>query len=280
MRYAEVIGDPIAQSRSPAIHRHWLDGLGSEGDYRATQVRPHELVSYLEGRRRDPDWLGCNVTIPHKENIAAHIDEVAPDALAVGAVNCVVRSGERLVGHNTDVEGVAASVGHVPVEGRPVTMIGAGGAARAMLAYLQRRSVAEVTIIARDEVKVASLQMLWPDLRLTFQPISGARITRDAALIVNASPLGMTGRAPMPQQLLQAVEASEASLFDMVYQPLETDFLRVGKAAGVERIDGLTMLIGQARRAFSLFFGAQAPAGADAVRAVLTNDNLPSLRTA
>ncbi|MEO6361327.1 MAG: shikimate dehydrogenase, partial [Sphingomicrobium sp.] len=264
----------------PALHRFWLDHLGIEGDYRPVRVRPEELGAYLNNRRGDPDWLGCNATIPHKESIAALVDDVASDAATVGAVNCVLPDGDRLLGQNTDVEGIAAAIGHVPVEDRPVALIGAGGAARAMLAYLQRRSVAEVTILARDQTKVAILRDCWPGLRLTFRPIEEPRIASDTALIVNASPLGMAGSAPMPRSLLEAVANSGSTLFDMVYQPLQTDFLRAGKGAGAETIDGLTMLIGQARRAFSLFFGTEAPSGDAAVRAVLTGDTLPSVRNA
>lgn len=277
MRYAEVIGDPIAQSKSPALHRFWLDQLGIEGDYRPVRVAPDELAAYLDNRRGDPDWLGCNATIPHKESIASLVDDVAPDAATVGAVNCVLPVGDRLLGQNTDVEGISAAISRVPVEDRPVAIIGAGGGARAMLAYLRRRSVAAVTILARDSTKVAALQDLWPDLRLAFQPIAEPRIGSDTALIVNASPLGMVGSAPMSHELLDVVANSGSAVFDMVYQPLETDFLRAGKS---ETIDGLTMLVGQAHRAFLLFYGAEAPAGDAEVRAVLTGDTNPLMRTA
>lgn len=275
MRYAEVIGDPIAQSKSPAIHKGWLSRLGMQGDYRAVQVRSHELVSYLERRRRDPDWLGCNATIPHKQAIADLIDAVTPEAACVGAVNCVVRDGDKLVGWNSDVDGIAAALDDLSLEARTIAVIGAGGAARAMLAYLQRRSPSEVIIVARDERKVAHLRDLWPSLAMTFQPIADAQLGNGAALIVNASPLGMTGSEAMPQSLIDRVAASQAALFVMVYQPLETDFIRAGKVAGAHTIDGLTMLIGQARRAFSLFFGAEPPAGDEEVRA-----NILSSRTA
>jgi shikimate dehydrogenase len=275
MRYAEVIGDPIAQSKSPALHRFWLNRLGIEADYRAVRVPPEELAAYFQSRRTDPDWLGCNVTIPHKERIAPLIDEVDPDAAAIGAVNCVVREGDQLVGHNSDVDGIHAAIGQVPVEDRDVAIVGAGGAAKAMLAYLGRRTPGAVTLLARDTVKASRLSRLVSGLDLHVMPLgAGEDALATAILIVNASPLGMSGSPEMPDDLLSAIAANAvgSTLFDMVYQPLETGFLRAGAAGGAETVDGLTMLIGQARRAFRLFFEADAPEGDAEVRAILTAD--------
>lgn len=273
--YAEVIGDPVAHSKSPEIHLYWLAKLGIAGDYRAERVGREALKGYLDDRRGKPEWRGCNVTIPHKEAIAALIDDVAPDAAAIGAVNCVVREGERLVGYNSDVDGIRAALGSKPLGSRHVAVIGAGGAARAMLAYLTGRGPARVTVLARDPAKAESLRALAGDLELQVAPLEQATTAIEgAALIVNASPLGMDGCAAMPEPLLQAVEshARGTILFDMVYKPLETDFLRRGAAAGGEPVDGLTMLIGQARSAFERFFRAEPPAGADKkLRALLTS---------
>src|SRR5207253_5298056 len=103
MIFAEVIGDPIAQSKSPVIHRYWLDRLGIEGDYVRTRVAADELAGFLARRRSDPEWRGCNVTIPHKETIIPLLDRLDPSAEAIGAVNCVVPEGGALVGYNTDI---------------------------------------------------------------------------------------------------------------------------------------------------------------------------------
>lgn len=275
MGYAEVIGDPIAQSKSPVIHRHWLERLGIEGDYRALHVRPHELASYFDRRRSDPDWRGCNATIPHKESIALLVDEVVPAARAIGAANCVVHQDDRLIAYNSDVDGIAAAIGHVPVEDRCVVVIGAGGATRAVLAYLACRSPGAVTLLVRDPVKAGRLRSTAPELELHFLPISEAEdVLASAVLVVNASPLGMTGSQPMPEELLIAIKANaiESTYFDMVYQPLETAFLLAAANGGADTVDGLTMLTGQARRAFALFFGQEAPQGDDELRAILTAD--------
>lgn len=273
MPYAEVIGDPVAHSKSPAIHKYWLEQLGIEADYRAVHVRPHELASYFEKRRSEPDWRGCSATIPHKESIAPLVDEMAPAARAIGAANCVVRGDGGLVAHNSDVDGIAAAIGHVRVEGRCVVVIGAGGATRAMLAYLAGRSPGAVTLLVRDPVKTGRLRSTAPGLELRSLPLSEAPDALvSAALVVNASPLGMTGSAPMTDELLTAIEANAigSTYFDMVYQPLETAFLRAAARGGGDTVDGLTMLIGQARRAFCLFFEQEAPQGDDELRAILT----------
>jgi shikimate dehydrogenase len=273
MPYAEVIGDPVAQSKSPAIHKYWLGELGAEGDYRAQLVPPSGLADYLAERRQDPDWRGCNATIPHKEALLPLLDSISAEAAAMGAVNCVVPANGGLTGHNTDVDGIAAAVGGVPLKDRDVVIIGAGGAARATLAYLAPLRVGAVTILARDTVKASRLRSAAPHLDLRFVPLGAAEdVLASAALVVNASPLGMMGSPSMPEDLLAAIQANVAgaTLFDMVYQPLETDFLRRGSAGGAETIDGLTMLIGQARRAFTYFFGQEAPAGDEAVRFILT----------
>jgi shikimate dehydrogenase len=283
MPYAEVIGDPIAQSKSPALHRFWLDQLGITADYRSVRVPAAELGSYLMGRRHDPDWRGCNATIPHKESIAKLVDQVTPDATLIGAVNCVVRQGERLVGYNSDVDGIAAAIGHIPLEGRCVVLIGAGGAARAMLAYLGSRKPGAVTLLVRDPVKAARLQVVAPEIDLHFLPLAEARdALATATLVVNASPLGMSGASAMPDDLLVAIKANAigSAYFDMVYQPLRTRFLEAAATGGAETIDGLTMLIGQARQAFRLFFGKDASPDDEPVRALLTSIPSPDARNA
>ena len=276
MIYAEVIGDPIAQSKSPIIHKYWLKRMGIEGDYVRTRVAADELAAFLEDRRADPNWRGCNVTIPHKEAIMALLDGVNPGAAAIGAVNCVVPEGEALVGCNTDIDGVAAALDDTEVEGAKVAVIGAGGGARALLAYLSGRQ-ARITILVRNPVKAAPLCALAPDLAVL--PLD--RVDEGlagAAAIVNASPLGMAGAPPMPQELLNAIarHTEGTTLFDMVTTPAATPFLAAGTASAGRIVDGLTMLVGQAARAFELFFGAPAPPTDDRLRDLLTTVTLDS----
>jgi shikimate dehydrogenase len=234
--YAEVIGNPIAHSKSPAIHRFWLKKLGLEGDYRPILVT--DLKAYFEARRGDPQWRGCNVTAPHKEAVIPFLDE----ASAIGAVNCIVREGDRLIGLNTDLDGIAEAL--AGADRTRVVLIGAGGAAKAARAALA--DAGEIISITRQNIENNEL-------------ISGA------TLIINATPLGMAHAGPMPAGLLAALPsaAPQATVLDMVYEPLDTPLLEAARAAGLRPVDGLAMLIGQARHAFRLFFGAETPAEHD-----------------
>ena len=270
--YAEVIGDPIAQSKSPLIHKHWLGLLDIEADYLRTRVAPAELTAFLQERRTDKDWRGCNVTVPHKAAVVPLIDELDGSAAVVGAVNCIVPRQGRLIGFNTDVDGIAAALDGTELEERIAILIGAGGAARAAVAYLAGRNLDKLTILARDPVKAESLRSLAPRIMFDFQPIERGDAPADPAAIINASPLGMVGSAAMPEGLLLAIapRTSGATFFDMVYNPLETPFLATGRAAGGNTVDGLTMLIGQAQRAFELLFDQLAPGPDQELRDLLT----------
>ncbi len=235
--YAEVIGDPIAHSKSPAIHNFWLQKLGLQADYRATLVT--DLDAYFASRRDDPDWRGCNVTAPHKLAAIPFLDEASP----IGAVNCILREHDRLIGLNTDVDGIVEAL--AGANRAKVVLIGNGGAAKA---------ACEALADAGEFVNI------------TRQNIDDAGLIAGATLIVNATPLGMAHAAPMPEALLAALPsaAPDATVLDMVYQPLDTPLLQGARAAGLRTVDGLAMLIGQARRAFRLFFGAEPPAEHDA----------------
>jgi shikimate dehydrogenase len=270
--FAEVIGDPIAQSKSPLIHKHWLQVLDIEGDYLRTRVEAADLDVFLAARRSDPDWRGCNVTVPHKETVVPLLDELDKSAATVGAVNCVVPRSGRLVGYNTDVDGIAAALDATEFEGREAILIGAGGAARAAVAYLAGRNLTSLTVLARDPIKAESLRSLAPRVSFQFAGLDDDPAAASPSAIINASPLGMISSPDMPDSLLATVaaRASGATVFDMVYNPLETAFLAAGRDAGGRPVDGLTMLVGQAERAFDLFFGRPPPPDHRRVRDLLT----------
>ena len=277
MIYAEVIGDPIVQSKSPVIHKYWLDRMGIEGDYIRTRVAPDELPGFLVRRRADSDWRGCNVTIPHKQAIIPMLDRLEAGVQAIGAVNCVVPDGAALVGYNTDIDGVGAALDTTELGGHNVAVIGAGGAARAVVGYLAQRGVDRIAIIARSSERAAALRPLSPNIDIL--PFAEAHLGFCGAVaIVNASSLGMAGADPMPQPLLDAVcnHARDATIFDMVTTPAETGFLSAGRQGDGHTVDGLTMLVGQAARAFTLFFGVPAPPPDDYLRGLLATDSRDS----
>ena len=274
--FAEVIGDPIAQSKSPIIHRHWLKQLGIDADYRKTRVPPDQLATFVSGRQADPNWSGCNVTTPHKISVIPLLNEVARSAALVGAVNCVERKvaslSGKLVGHNTDIDGVAAALDSTDLQSRKAVVIGAGGGARAVIAYLSCRGIGRIAVVARDPRRAEAVLPLAPNVDTRIADFDHADTAfSGAAAIINASSLGMAGAEPMPQPLVAAVlrHAAGATIFDLVTTPAETRFLAAGRSAGGLPVDGLTMLVGQAARAFELFFGAPAPAPDEELRDLL-----------
>jgi shikimate dehydrogenase len=279
MIYAEVIGDPIAQSKSPIIHKYWLSRLGIEADYRRTRVASGELADYLQERSSDSNWRGCNVTIPHKETVIPLLDRLDSGAEAIGAVNCVMPENGALVGYNTDIDGVAAALNSTELLGRKAALIGAGGGARAVVAYLANQGADRIAVVARNLERAEPLRALASDVDMHILPFDQADVAfGDAAAIINASPLGMVGADPMPRFLLDPIRihARAAAVFDMVTTPTETKFLSAGREGCGRPVDGLTMLVGQAARAFELFFGETPPPPDQQLRDLLTTDSRDS----
>ncbi|MPT48709.1 MAG: shikimate dehydrogenase [Sphingobium sp.] len=258
--YAEVIGDPIAHSKSPIIHGFWLEKLGIEAEYRKTHVRPEELSIYFLKRRADPDWLGCNVTIPHKVAVLDYCSDPAKVGDIIGAVNTIAcETGGPLIGTNTDAGGFLAPLIALGWKGKSAALIGAGGAARAVLYALSQTGVTDFTVIVRDKAKGQAL--------LDRAGVKGMVITMDDAvpavdLLVNCSPLGMVGKDDLNVDLSSLPD--HAVVYDIVYIPLDTKLLLDARARGLKTIDGLEMLIGQAALAFDIFFDAPAPREYDA----------------
>jgi shikimate dehydrogenase len=264
--YAEVIGDPIAHSKSPLIHGFWLEKLGIDADYRLAPVKAEDLRVYFAERRADPLWRGCNVTIPHKSAVFEIADRCEGAAQKAGAANCVTPDHGELVATNTDVFGFLEPFADVDFDNSDVIVIGAGGASRAVLIALALHGYGAVHLHNRDVEKAAAL--------LEALGIRGEALPLDAPwasadLLVNASALGMEGYPPLPMDI-EALPAG-ATVCDVVYTPLETPLLAAARAANLRAVDGLHMLIGQAGIAFEAFFGEAAPRQHDAeLRELLT----------
>lgn len=285
MTWAEVIGDPIAQSKSPLIHGFWLSRLGLEGDYRATLVPDSGLEGFFEARRMSADWAGCNVTMPHKEAVIPFLDQVDPLAAKLRAVNTVVRTPDgELLGFNTDVAGVAEPLRRHEIGGYPehvatyVQIIGAGGAARAAMLGAKEAGFGEFDIFNRSPARADALAELAGAPFGTGNPLEalgpirnprdGVSAQRYSHVLINATSMGMGGANPVPIDLTGYYP--DTIVFDMVYAPLETPLLAQARALGLRTIDGLEMLVGQAALAFEHFFGVAPPRGHDAeLRALL-----------
>lgn len=265
--HAHVIGDPIAHSKSPAIHRFWLDRTGIAATYASVHITPAALGDYIGTARGDPEWRGCNVTIPHKLAVMELVDDPGDVRASIGAMNTVLRQPDgSVIGTNTDAAGFFAPIADLPLAGAPVVVIGTGGAAHAVLFALGRSGVGAVTLLARSALKGAALLARF-GLRGQVVPLTAA--LPSAALLINASSLGMTGQPPLILDLSPL--PPEAVVYDLVYAPLDTALLAAADARGLAVVDGIEMLIGQAAVAFELFFGITAPREHDAeLRALLT----------
>ncbi len=264
-----VIGDPIAHSKSPVIHGFWLEKLGIPGEYTRTHVTAEGLADYLEASKADERWAGCNVTMPHKQAIIPLLDALDPLAEQLGAVNTVVREGDKLAGYNTDAGGFLEALQDRLEEQhyfRMARILGTGGAARAIIAALAKEGFTLVVAGRNPEKARALLDELAPkgehhaiQLDHFAAPTDFAFDDREGCLdlIVNASPLGMTGNPPLQFGWSHAPPGSIA--YDIVTSPADTPFLQNAKAKGYEVIHGVSMLIGQAAIAFEKFYGAHPP---------------------
>lgn len=258
-RYAEVIGDPIAHSKSPIIHGFWLASLRIEADYRAFHVTVPALPGYFADRMADPDWCGCNITIPHKITALDHVADPGGVRTSIGAINLVTRDEHgSFFGTNTDAGGFYAPISGMDLTNAPVVVIGAGGAARAILFALSRLGVGRVTVLNRNVLKAAALLASF-GLKGDALPL-GAPLP-PAALLVNASALGMKGQPPLAIDLGPLPD--DAVVYDIVYAPLETPLLAAARARDLDIVDGLDMLIGQAALAFEILFGVAPPRDRD-----------------
>ncbi len=269
--YAEVIGDPIAQSKSPVIHGFWLEQLGLEGRYDRAHVKAEGLADYLAARRGDPDWRGCNVTMPHKQAVIPLLDRLDPLAARIGAVNTVVPEDGALVGYNTDAPGFLEPLQPLLAQThyfRMARVLGTGGAARAIIAALADAGMVIVLAGRNVEKARALLDELDPKGEHHVAPLAHFADATDFAfddregcfdLVVNASSLGMTGQPPLAFDMTHAPPGSV--FYDIVTSPLETAFLKSARSSGFTTVDGLSMLIGQADHAFRRFFGATPPRG-------------------
>lgn len=264
--YAEVIGDPIDHSKSPIIHNFWLDALGIEAEYRRTRVGPADLAAYFLNRRADPDWLGCNVTIPDKIAVMDYVDDPGGVRERIGAMNTIAcETGGPLIGTNTDAGGFLQPLQQMKWPARDSIVIGSGGAARAVVYALAQYGVQNIVLMCRDAARGREL--------LDLTGASGTVLPMDAALpgadlLVNCTSLGMKGQPPLEIDLSPL--PSRAIVYDIVYAPLETPLLAQARARDLRTVDGLEMLIGQAALAFEIFFDAPAPRDRDAeLRALL-----------
>lgn len=258
MTKAFVIGHPIAHSRSPLIHGTWLKAHGIDGSYEAIEVTPEALPQFV-AQVRAGAFAGGNVTIPHKEAVFALCDEVDPLARRIGAVNTLVARNGRVWGTNTDYLGF---MGNLDQEApgwddglAEAIVIGAGGAARAVLVALAERGLKRIAILNRTADKAKSLAAEMGPQFSGHALDAFATLAPDAGLLVNTSSVGMHGTR-FDDLPLAALPAG-ALVTDIVYTPLQTPLLADARARGLRVVDGLGMLLHQAVPGFEAWFGTR-----------------------
>ncbi|MGE0005539.1 MAG: shikimate dehydrogenase [Parvibaculaceae bacterium] len=255
-RKACVIGWPIGHSRSPLIHGYWLRHYGIDGIYERVAVPPGELPAFLN-TLAERGYAGCNVTLPHKEGAFGTVRIADQATERLGVVNTVFYRDGELWGTSTDGEGFLANLAsHAPdwrVDGRNIVVLGAGGAARAIVGALLDGGSRRLSIVNRTLARGEELRRDFDSRVEPHDWNETGRLLEEADLLVNTTSLGMAGQPPLTIDLAPLPES--AIVADIVYAPLETDLLFRARSRGNRVVPGLGMLLHQAVRGFELWFG-------------------------
>jgi shikimate dehydrogenase len=267
---AGLLGWPVAHSRSPVIHNHWIARYGLLGRYVLFGVQPPDLAAALRGLSV-LGMRGCNVTTPHKQAVMPLIDEIDPLAKRIGAINTiVVREDGSLRGFNNDGNGFVQSVRDAQPAWRPdsgpIAIIGAGGAARAVIASLAVQGAREIRVVNRTYERAKTLADAFGPPVAAVRFDEREHVIDDIALLVNATNQGMAGQAPLDLNLSPL--APKAIVADVIYVPQETPLLQAARMRGNATVNGLGMLLNQARPAFHAWFGVMPDITPELLRAV------------
>lgn len=255
VKKAGVIGHPVNHSKSPLIHNHWIAEHGLQGDYKAIDIAPNVLEAGVT-TLIDEGYAGFNVTIPHKQaiiNLCAEIDDVAR---AIGAVNTVTIQNRKLYGSNTDafgfIQNLKSSDPDIKFGKEKIVVLGAGGAARAIVYGLMQEGAENILITNRTEEKSYDIQKMNPDVIHVGDWEKRSELLEGASLLVNTTSLGMRGKDELEIDL--SLLPKDAIVTDIVYVPLMTDLLLQAKERGNPVVTGIGMLLHQARSAFQKWF--------------------------
>ena len=275
-KLAGVIGWPVGHSRSPRLHGHWLARYQIDGAYVPLAVKPEDLPQVLAALPK-LGFSGLNITLPHKERALELVDEADDVARRIGAANTIwVGDDKRLCATNTDafgfIETLRTGARNWHAGAGPALMLGAGGAARAVLVALLDAGVPEIRIANRTRARADALAEEFGDRAVPMPWPVGPQALDGAQLLVNATSLGMSGQPPLDVRL-DALGAG-AVVMDIVYTPLETALLAEARSRGLVAVDGLDMLLHQARPGFEKWFGV-APQVDQALHAEVLRDLQP-----
>ncbi len=267
-----VVGYPVAHSRSPVIHRFWLAQYGIDGVYEKCEVAPEDFERFIRELKQS-GYSGANVTLPHKE-AAFRLADVADEAAqSVGAANTLWFEGRNLIASNTDIYGFMTHLNLSSPQwntaGRPVAFLGAGGAARAVLRGLLDAGVSEIRIFNRTRARAEGLADYFGSAIRVFDWDDRSQRLGDCGLLVNGTQLGMSGGPGLDIDL--GTMPRDATVYDIVYTPLETPLLAQARSEGLNAVDGLGMLLHQAVPGFEKWFGVR-PGVTHDLRAAVISD--------
>ncbi len=268
---AGVIGWPIKHSRSPLIHGHWLREHQIDGSYEKIAVEPEQLESFIKNLKTN-NLSGLNVTVPHKEMVFKFADHVTEDAKSIGAANTLWFENDKLIAGNTDAYGFITHLKQsAPTweANRPVMVLGAGGAARAILYALLNESVPEIKLTNRTSERAENLAKEFGSKIKVVNWEDKEHHLQNCGLLVNSTSLGMTGSTPLKININTLPKT--AICYDIVYAPLETQLLKDAKNLGLGTVDGLGMLLHQAVPGFEKWFGVR-PTVTEELRQIILND--------
>ena len=258
MKKVCVIGWPVEHSRSPLIHNYWLKKYGIDSVYEKKPIEPQHVLNFIANLAAT-EFIGCNVTIPHKETVFGAVSAVDETAARLGAVNTVYLRDNKVCGTNTDGEGFIASLGHsypsFRLKGKAAIIIGAGGAAKSVIGALLDAGTGKIGVINRTRARILSLQKQFGSRVFEITEAIADRELKNCELLVNTTSQGMEGQPPLELDI-QNLNA-DALVADIVYTPLETDILKRAGDLGHPTVGGLGMLLHQAVRGFELWFGVK-----------------------
>jgi len=264
MKYFAVIGDPIEHSISPTMHKWIFDSLGMDAKFEKIKIGEDELPQVIN-KIKNGELDGVNITIPYKERIMKYLDEVNSRVQSIGAVNCILKSGSRIIGNNTDWYGFSMALRNYDINpiGKQVIVLGAGGSAKSILYALRQMGVQKIFLFNRSIEKARVLQNKY----ISIHSMDDAKdIIGIDSIIINSTSVGMqSSQTPLDFSLIH----KDQILIDIIYTPLNTSFLKYGQKIGALTINGLDMFIHQGLASLDLWFGSS----------VSTQVNLLKLKT-
>ena len=264
MKHFAIIGNPIEHSLSPAMHQWVFDRLKIDAEYEKIKVEEDELPTIIQKMIKG-ELDGINITIPHKESIMKDLDEINPRAKSIGAVNCILKSGSKIIGNNTDWYGFSMALKNNDINpmGREVIVLGAGGSAKSILYALRHMGVQKILLLNRS---IKKAQVFQDECILAYCLDDADDIIKTDSIIINTTSVGMqSSQSPIDFGLIHKNQI----LIDIIYTPLNTGILKFGQKIGAITVNGLDMFIHQGLASLDLWFGSS----------ISTQVNLPKLKT-